>query len=157
MKRNSTTLYLISPGATTPISWVNNAPDFSNFTEPTLSVLQSSWQAFLNSGQELEVIPDPEPMPEPELVPNWDGFNATMLANVPFNQTMGAVMQIAPAVALAIPSALAQVSTNGVTAFALVFNSFCQLGQVDSEHRNEWADNAQGFNLPNDFVAIVRG
>lgn len=71
MKRNSTTLFLESPGATTPVPWVNNAPDFSFFTEPTLSVLQNSWQAFLDSGEQLEVIPDPEP-PPPD--PDWMGF-----------------------------------------------------------------------------------
>ena len=71
MKRNSTTLFLESPGATTPLHWVNNAPDFSAFTEPTLSVLQQAWQDFLNSGQELEVIPDPTTSAP---APDWDGF-----------------------------------------------------------------------------------
>jgi len=71
MKRNSTTLFLESPGATTPIPWVESAPDLSGFTEPTLSVLQQSWATFLESGEELEVIPDPVPTtPQPD----WDGF-----------------------------------------------------------------------------------
>ena len=74
MKRNSTTLYLESPGATTPLPWVNNAPDFTGFTEPALSVLQQAWQDFLDSGQELEIIPDPEPAPE-QIEPDWPGFN----------------------------------------------------------------------------------
>ena len=65
MKRNSTTLFLTSPGATTAITWDNNAPDFTGFTEPTLSVLQQSWQNFLESGEPLEVVPDPEP-PTPQ-------------------------------------------------------------------------------------------
>ena len=76
MKRNSTTLFLESPGATTAVPWVNNAPDFSGFTEPSLGVLQSSWQAFLDSGEELEVIPDPPPAP-PE--PDWTAFNLAMI------------------------------------------------------------------------------
>jgi len=76
MKRNSTTLFLESPGATTPVPWVNNAPDFSFFTEPTLSVLQNSWQAFLDSGEELEVISDPEP---PSPAPDWTSFNMAMI------------------------------------------------------------------------------
>ena len=84
MKRNSTTLYLQSPGATTPISWVNNAPDFSAFTEPTLSVLQKAWQDFLDSGEELEVIPDPEPVPEP-VVPNWDASLNFSVNTVTYN------------------------------------------------------------------------
>jgi hypothetical protein len=78
MKRNSTTLYLESPGATTPVPWVDGAPNFSGFTEPTLSVLQKSWTDFLASGQELEVIPDPPP-PPPE--PDWTAFNTAMLSD----------------------------------------------------------------------------
>ena len=76
MKRNSTTLFLESPGATTAVPWVDNAPDFSGFIEPSLGVLQSSWQAFLDSGEELEIIPDPEP-PPPE--PDWLSFNLAMI------------------------------------------------------------------------------
>ena len=79
MKRNSNTLFLESPGATTPVPWVNNAPDFSGFTEPTLSVLQRSWSAFLESGQELEVIPDPPPPPP---APDWAVFRTTIIPPV---------------------------------------------------------------------------
>jgi len=71
MKRNSTTIFLESPGATTSLPWVENAPDFTGFAEPTLSVLQNSWQAFLDSGEELEVISDPEP---PSPAPDWEKF-----------------------------------------------------------------------------------
>ena len=156
MKRNSTHLFLESPNAITPIPWINGVPDFTGFTEPTLSVLQQSWQEFLDSGEELEVIPDPEPMPEP-VVPNWDGFNATMLSNVAFNQTMGMVMQSAPAVAVALPAALSQVAVNGVSAFALAFNAFCQVGQVTTQQRDTWADIAESFDLPVEFVDAVRG
>ena len=78
MKRNSTTLFLESPNAVTPVPWVDGAPDLSGFTEPTLSVLQQSWTDFLASGQELEVIPDPLP-PPPE--PDWTAFNTAMLSD----------------------------------------------------------------------------
>ena len=73
MKRNSTTLFLTSPNSTTPLPWIDNAPDFSGFSNSTLAVLQHSWQAFLDSGDELEIIPDPTP-PPPE--PDWAGFLA---------------------------------------------------------------------------------
>ena len=80
MKRNSNTLFLISPNATTPIPWVNNEPDFSSFSEPTLSVLQLAWSDFLASGEALEIIPDPEPIvPLPD--PRWTDFNKAMLGN----------------------------------------------------------------------------
>ena len=71
MKRNSTTLFLTSPGATTALPWVDNAPDFSEFTNPTLAVLQQSWQNFLDLGVPLEVIPDPS---SSKPVPDWEGF-----------------------------------------------------------------------------------
>lgn len=156
MNRNSTTLFLQSPGATTPVPWIDNAPDLSGFTEPTLSVLQTSWQAFLDSGTELEIVSDPEPIVEVP-APDWDGFNAAMLANPEFNQFTGIVLQLAPVVALGIPAALAQVSSNGVNAFGLVYSAFCQIGGVQQSQKDYWADLAESFNLPTDFVAIVRG
>lgn len=73
MERNSTTLYLESPGSITPVPWVNNAPVFDNFTDPTLSVLQKAWANFVASGQQLEVISDSEPS-IPEVRPDWQGF-----------------------------------------------------------------------------------
>lgn len=86
MKRNSTTLFLESPNAVTPVPWVGGAPDFSGFTDPTLSVLQQSWGDFLESGGELEVIADPVPSP-PQ--PDWDGFLAEFLSpgNPVYNAT----------------------------------------------------------------------
>lgn len=155
MKRNSTTLFLQSPGAITPLPLIDNAPGFSGFTEPTLSVLQKAWQDFLDSVEELEIIPDPMPEVAPP-APDWDGFNAAMLANTEFNQITGVVLNLAPTVALGIPAALAQVSTNGVTAFALVFNAFCQIGNVSSEQKETWATIAESFNLPIEFISVVR-
>jgi len=78
MKRNSTFLFLESPGAITPLPWVDGAPDFTGFSDPTLAVLQKSWTDFLASGQELEVIPDPPP-PPPEH--DWTAFNTAMLSD----------------------------------------------------------------------------
>ena len=69
IKRNSTTIFLASSGSTTALPWVNNAPDFSGFQEPTLSILQQAWTDFLESGQALEVITDPEPpTPQPRSI-----------------------------------------------------------------------------------------
>jgi hypothetical protein len=96
MQRNSNTLFLIAPGPTTVLlPWVNNAPDFTGFTDPTLSVLQQSWVAFLESGGELEVIADPVPSP-PQ--PDWDGFLAEFLSpgNPVYNATALKVQASSP-------------------------------------------------------------
>lgn len=44
----------------TPLPWVDNAPDFSGITEPTLSVLVAAYEAQKGS---IVIIPDPEPEP----------------------------------------------------------------------------------------------
>jgi hypothetical protein len=76
MKRTSTIIYLESPNATTPLPWVNNAPDFTGIKEPELSRLQKAWADFVATGEELEIIPDPPP-PPPD--PDWTAFNIAML------------------------------------------------------------------------------
>lgn len=58
-------IVLRTNGTSFVLPYVGNAPDFSSFTEPTLSILQKAWQDFINSGQELEVVPDPEPETDP--------------------------------------------------------------------------------------------
>ena len=79
MKRNSTQLELITPGAVTWLPWISDLgsnrvdgyPSFDSFAGQSRSIRESAWQTFLDSGNELEVIPDPLP-PPPE--PDWDGF-----------------------------------------------------------------------------------
>jgi len=62
MKRNSTTIYIETETGDpakpciTPLSWLNNAPDFSSATEPSLSVLKSAYERGKNN---IVVIPDP--------------------------------------------------------------------------------------------------
>lgn len=93
MYRNSTTLYLISPGAISPVPWVNDAPDLRQFTDPTLSVLEQSWQAFLDSGEELEIIPDPEPVAEPPVL-DWDGLYQGLMVSTVYPLLVGIGQQI---------------------------------------------------------------
>lgn len=140
----------------TIVPWVNDAPDFSTFTDPTLSVLTNAWNTFINNGGVVEIVPDPEPYVEPA-TPNWDGFNGFILSDITFNTYYGAGLTTAPAVTSSLPAALAQVATNGVGAFAMVFNGFCGAAGVTSEHRGLWANEAEDFNLPTDFVNVVRG
>lgn len=156
MKRNTTTLFLESPNATTHVPWVGEAPDFSQFTEPTLSVLQKSWQDFLDSEEELEIIPDPEPIIElPQ--PNWDAFNTQMLTDSEFNQIYNATNSIAPAICASLPASLTQVSNGQLSMFAIVWNQIMSLGGATVEMRTKWAGWATDNNLPEDFVAIILG
>jgi hypothetical protein len=71
MKRNSTTIWIPSPNAITPLPWVNNAPDFTSFSEPTLSVLQASYEA---NKDNIVVIPEPLPQPVLPPEPDWEGL-----------------------------------------------------------------------------------
>ncbi len=77
MKRSSTTLFLECPNTVLLVPWSGIENVVSNiqsaYQSPTKEVAIASWQAFVASGDELEVIADPEPMP-PQ--PNWDGFMA---------------------------------------------------------------------------------
>ena len=155
MKRNSTTLFLESPCAVTPVHWVSNSPDFSAFTDPTLSVLQQSWQNFLDSGEVLEIIPDPDPAPEP-VMPDWDGFNFALFFNVDFSTYALAINNQSP---LAIPVLITQynkVAKYGTSQFKPYFDLFCQVTQVTNEHRNQWGEIAESFNLPTEFINSIK-
>ncbi len=109
----------------------------------------------------LQPPPEPEPETEPEPptpTSDWDAFNATLLADVRLNQVCGAALQAGAVVAVtALPAALSQVATNGVAAFALVFNAVCQLGGATAQDRDDWAEIAEDCDLPAEFVAAVRG
>ena len=105
---------------------------------------------------------DYQPYTPPESIalppePNWDGFTGAIMADTALNQLMGAVLPLAPAVALGLPAALTQVATNGTHGFAQVWNAFCQIGQASQASRDSWAAMAEANNLPIDFVAVVSG
>jgi len=89
--------------------------------------------------------------------PDWDGFNTYMLTDTDFNTYYGTGLTVAPAVTTSIPTALAQVSTNDVNSFNLTFNGFCNAVSVTATHRNGWADVAESYHLPADFVSVIRG
>lgn len=164
MKRNSNQIELVTPGAKTWLPWIEDIgstrvdgyPDFSGFSGASRAVRENAWQEFLNSGQELEVIPDPEPVPEPT-TPDWDGFNAAILADTAFNTYYATGLSTAPAVTTSIPAALTQVESKGQSAFALVYTGFCTAVNVSSADRDSWASIAQTYNLPVDFVNLIRG
>ena len=97
MNRTSTTIWIESPNAITPVPWVDGAPDFSGFTDPTLSVLQAAYEA---NKDNIVVIPDPIPDP-PVITPDWDAFNASLLNGVlaPIYRRINAACYVDPATA----------------------------------------------------------
>lgn len=97
MNRNSFTIWIESPNAVTPVPWVNGAPDFSGFTDPTLSVLQAAYEA---NKDNIVVIPDPIPDP-PVITPDWDALNASLLSGVlaPIYRRINAACYVDPATA----------------------------------------------------------
>ena len=84
MKRNSTTIWIESNNAVTALPWVNNAPDFAGFTEPTLSVLISAYE---DSKDKVVVIADPAPLPQ-ILQPDWEGFKSYLDTNGIYEQML---------------------------------------------------------------------
>jgi hypothetical protein len=133
------------------INIVDGLPNYSGVPSYALPALQ---QAFADGNY--EIVPDLEPVVEPP-TPNWDGFNSYMLTDTDFNTYYGTGLTVAPAVTTSIPTALAQVSTNGVNSFNLTFNGFCNAVSVTTTHRNSWADVAESYHLPADFVSVIRG
>ena len=75
MKRNSTTIWIQTLNATTPLPWVNGKPDYGAYSEPTLSVLTAGYED--NKGN-IEIIPDVVPQPiVPQ--PDWIELNNVCL------------------------------------------------------------------------------
>ena len=156
MKRTSTIIYLESPNAITLVQWVNNAPDFSGIAEPTLSVLQRAWQDFLASGEEIEVIPFLEQESDP-VVPDWNGFNFALFSDETFISYSVGINSINPAAFHVLLTQYDKVALEGVLPFIPYFEKFCQTTNVLPIHRQQWAALAEYFNLPSDFVSVVRG
>lgn len=96
-----------------------------------------------------------ENLPLPDPTPDWDGFNLSMMSDIRFNQIYGRCLQLAPIVASALPTALAQVTTHGTTLFELVFNQICLLGNASDADRLNWKQLATNSNLPDHFVDIL--
>jgi len=78
MKRNSTTIFIESTGATTSLPWLGSEPDFSGIPEPTLSVILSAWE---DGKDTIEVVSDPEPFVEVK-EPDWEGLKNSNLGGI---------------------------------------------------------------------------
>lgn len=158
MKRNSTTLFLESQNATTLVPWNDGTPDFSAFEEPTLSVLRDSWTNFINDGGIAEYAEELEPTEVIELVaPNYPAFNVYMLtnsANIAYEVSLNSIN---PKLSQAVTLAYNNIVDRGLEDFAQIFPIFCSTANVSQSHREEWALAAVSYNLPQQFVSILRG
>lgn len=135
--------------ASIQVPWIDNAPDFSSFTEPTLSILVNTWQEFLASNGSPEVFSDEQEMPA---IPNWDAFNAFMLSDVMFKSYRDAVRAVDGDLNAALFNAYAVVATRGVGAFVNVWAAWSQVADISSEDKSTIASAATSFNLPEFFV-----
>jgi len=78
VKRDSSTIFIESQNATTPLPWFSNAPDFSAISEPTLSVLKAAWE---RDKSNIQVIADPVITP-PVITPSWQSLQDALLGGV---------------------------------------------------------------------------
>jgi hypothetical protein len=90
-------------------------------------------------------------------VPDWDGFNAYMLTDPMFKAYRDTVRTIDGDLNAALFNAYALIERNGVAAFTLVWGQWTQLSGITTENRETIATVAESFNLPVEFVGVVRG
>jgi hypothetical protein len=101
--------------------------------------------------RELVASSTPEPTPQP----NWEQFVGQMLIDPDFNQLLTAALTAAPAAAVGLPTALAQVATHGVSQFEQVYRVVIEAGGASDGIRAVWRGYAQAANLPESFVSII--
>lgn len=91
-----------------------------------------------------------------QVVPNWDGFNAYMLSDTMFKSYRDSVRLLDGDLNSALFQAYGLVATNGVSAFTLVWSQWLSLSNIDSADQSTIADVAESFNLPEEFVNVIR-
>lgn len=138
MKRNNNILLKVLE-YTICLPWVNNAPDFTGIEEPTLSVLQKAWNDFLASGEELEIIPDPEPIPPPK-EPDWTGFNVAV-----FQDGHWDAWALPPSLKMAL---IAAAVGRNAEAFQNTWDLAIEVSPPSAEGLQIWRDLAKEHNLP---------
>ena len=162
MRRNSTQLELISPGATTWLPWVSDPgsnrvdgyPNFDGFTGQSRTIRESAWQAFLDSGEELEIISDPEP---PSPAPDWDKFirQFTLAGNPLYHATASKVQISGPVVVehwTNIRLGLLSTSIRNEEWLQLTYNYLKYLldqagNSLSEDEKQAWIDLAQDSNI----------
>lgn len=157
MKSNSFGVFIETLNAVTFVPFdINGGLDFSGLTDPGKSIIEKRWDEFIESGGELEIIADPEPVIE-QPPPNYPGFNAYMLTNPMFKYYRDIVRGIDGDLNSALFDGYGLVETNGVEAFLLVWSAWIQISGIVSADKEAIAMTAKYFNLPTEFVAIIRG
>lgn len=97
----------------------------------------------------------PTPPPPPQTFEDWDMFNGLMLADTAFQQYTGQCLQLAPALALALPAALAQIADKGISSFALIYGGFRQVVNPSQVDRERWKGFARSANLSIQFIDLI--
>jgi hypothetical protein len=88
---------------------------------------------------------------------NWDGFNAYMLTDPVFKTYRDTVRAIDGDLNAALFNAYALIERNGVAAFTLVWSQWTQSSGITTEDRETIATVAESFDLPVEFVEVIRG
>lgn len=89
--------------------------------------------------------------------PNWTAFNAAMTTNAAKVAYDLALVPINPTLAGKLDLAYLMITTHGLENFAQLWPVYCQLANVSTAHRAEWAELAEHANLPASFVDLIRG
>jgi hypothetical protein len=89
------------------------------------------------------------------LPPNWDNFNLQMISDPRFNQVYNQCVSVAPIICNALPTALDQVTTRGLSLFTLIWTQLCTIGGATTEDKQVWGGFAEANNLPQDFIDIL--
>jgi hypothetical protein len=91
------------------------------------------------------------------IVPDWDSFNAYMLSDPMFKSYRDTVRSADGDLTGALFDAYEMVDTKGVAAFSLVWGIWVSISGITVADREVIAGVAEGFNLPSEFVAVIRG
>lgn len=84
---------------------------------------------------------------------DWTGFREALLADEEFNIYYGMGLKEIPALTSNLLADLGPIND----VFSARFEKFCQAVEVNADRRLEWAELADSFNLPVDFVNLIRG
>lgn len=96
-------------------------------------------------------------VPNVTATPDWPGFNLAISFDANMVQYEIVANAAHPSIVSKKDLAYSIIADKGLDNFAGIFPLFCQLAQVTPQHREEWAQLAESFSLPVEFVNIVRG